>query len=79
MIAFSGGKKADQSTNILLSATVTVNVTMNNEGQSQTDSQSNGQQATNMGRLLSMAVQEELHKQKRPGGILSPYGAAGGP
>ena len=29
-----------------------------------------------LGRAISMAVQEELQRQKRPGGILSPYGAA---
>ena len=29
-----------------------------------------------LGVAISNAVQEELHKQKRPGGILSPHGAA---
>jgi hypothetical protein len=29
-----------------------------------------------LARVVSMAVQDELQKQKRPGGILSPFGAA---
>ena len=54
---------------------VTVNVNMDNSGGSQTSSQSNGQNAERMGALLAKAVQDELHNQKRSGGILSPYGA----
>ena len=52
---------------------VTVNVNMET-GQSQ--SQSNSKQGADIGKLLAGAVKEELQKQKRPGGILSPYGAA---
>ena len=52
---------------------VTVNVNMEN---GQTNSQSDGQQGANLGKLLAGAVKEELQRQKRPGGILSPYGAA---
>ena len=55
---------------------VTVNVSMDSQGNSQTDSQSDGQQGANLGKLIAGAVQEELQRQKRPGGILSPYGAA---
>ena len=55
---------------------VSVNVTMSNDGNAKTESQSDGQQGADIGKLLANAVQEELHKQKRPGGILSPYGAA---
>jgi len=54
---------------------VTINVTntgaQGNQGP-QTDVQSNEAQ---LGRVLQMAVTEELKKQKRPGGLLSPYGA----
>ena len=53
---------------------VSVNVTMSNDGNAKTESQSDGQQGADIGKLLASAVQEELHKQKRPGGILSPYG-----
>ena len=35
-------------------------------------------QGEQLGRVISSAVQEELQRQRRPGGILSPYGAAGG-
>ena len=55
---------------------VSISVNMSNDGNAQTESQSDGQQGANLGKLLASAVQEELQKQKRPGGILSPYGAA---
>ena len=55
---------------------VSISVNMSNDGNSQTESQSDGQQGADLGKLLASAVQEELQKQKRPGGILSPYGAA---
>lgn len=55
---------------------VTVNVSMDNQGNSQTQAQSDGQQGANIGKLIAGVVQEELQRQKRPGGILSPYGAA---
>ena len=55
---------------------VTVNVSMDGQGGSSSDSSSNGQQGANIGKLIAGAVQEELQRQKRPGGILSPYGAA---
>jgi hypothetical protein len=49
---------------------------MDGQGGSSSDSSSNGQQGANIGKLIAGAVQEELQRQKRPGGILSPYGAA---
>ncbi len=55
---------------------VSVSVNMSKDGNAQTDTQADGQQGADLGKLLASAVQEELHKQKRPGGILSPYGAA---
>ena len=55
---------------------VTVNVSVDNQGNAQTSAQMDDQQAGALGRAISMAVQEELQKQKRPGGMLSPYGAA---
>ena len=55
---------------------VTVNVNMDNQGQAQTSSQSDGPQAERMGTLIAKAVQTELQNQKRSGGILSPYGAS---
>lgn len=55
---------------------VTVNVSVDNSGNAQTQTQMDNQQAGNLGKVISLAVQEELQRQKRPGGILSPYGAA---
>ncbi len=56
---------------------VTVNVSMDGSGNtSQESSESQGRKMAQLGNLVSQAVQEELMRQKRPGGILSPYGAA---
>ena len=55
---------------------VSVNVNMSSDGQSKDSVVSNDQQGGNLGRAISSAVQAELQRQKRPGGILSPYGAA---
>lgn len=55
---------------------VTVNVSMDGQGKAQEETHSNGQQGLDLGRVIAGAVQEELQRQKRPGGILSPYGAA---
>ena len=54
---------------------VVVNVNMDGSS-SQENSQGGDQRMKDMGRAISQAVQEELQRQKRPGGILSPYGAA---
>ena len=54
---------------------VTVNVSMDGQGSSQENAQGDHQMKA-MGMAISAAVQDELQRQKRPGGILSPYGAA---
>jgi phage-related minor tail protein len=54
-------------------ANVTVNISA--DGQTTDNiSSDNGEQGAQLGRAISAAVQEEMHKQQRPGGILSPYG-----
>jgi len=54
-------------------ANVTVNIAADgNTTESMTSN--GGEQGAQLGRAVSAAVQEELHKQQRPGGILSPYG-----
>ena len=55
---------------------VTVNVSIDNDGQSKQDTQADSNQGANMGKMLAMAVQEELLNQKRQGGILNPFGVA---
>ena len=58
-------------------ANVVVNVSA--DGQAASNMSANGgEQAAQLGRAISAAVQEELHKQQRNGGILSPYGNPGG-
>ena len=54
--------------------TVNVNISDSNEATSETNSDDSSM--NKLGGLISMAVQNELQRQKRPGGILSPYGAA---
>jgi len=62
-------------------ATITNNISVNisKEGSSTTDTSSSGGESKGndeaLAKALSQAVQEELVKQKRPGGLLSPYGA----
>ena len=56
---------------------VVVNVNMDRNGNATTTTES--QQGADMGALgaaIARAVQQELHNQKRSGGILSPYGVA---
>jgi hypothetical protein len=55
---------------------VSISVNMSNDGNAETESQSDDQRGGELGKLLAQAVQDELQKQKRPGGILSPFGAA---
>jgi hypothetical protein len=52
---------------------VAVNIAMDGNGSSQEQSKGTGEK---LGAVISAAVQRELTNQKRPGGILSPYGAA---
>lgn len=53
---------------------VTVNVAVDNNGNAQTNVQNQEGQAKQLGLAISAAVQQELAKQKRAGGMLSPYG-----
>ena len=55
---------------------VTVNVSIDGNGQSEMASQSSSNDGANIGNAIAMAVQKELLNQKRSGGILSPYGAS---
>ena len=54
---------------------VTVNVSLNSDGSAKTETQSNvtGDDAKQLGYLVSQAVQQELVEQQRPGGLLSKY------
>jgi len=52
---------------------VSVNVNM---GEGTADVQGGEQGGVNLGKVIAGAVQEELQRQKRPGGILSPLGVA---
>ena len=57
----------------------TANVTVNimSDGQTNSTLEANGgDRAAQLGRAVSIAVQEELHKQQRPGGMLSPFGVS---
>ena len=53
-----------------------INITVATDGTSQQTGSGDDQQGAQLGRAISAAVQDELQRQKRPGGILSPYGAA---
>jgi len=55
---------------------VNVSVSVNNEGKANTTVEQDSQAGANLGRIIAAVVQEELQNQKRPGGILSPYGAS---
>ena len=55
---------------------VVVNVSMGADGNSEQNSQSNSNVGKNIGAMVASAVQEELHYQKRSGGILNPYGVS---
>jgi len=49
---------------------VTVNVNMTT---GETSSESDGADIVSVGQSIAQAVQNELEKQQRPGGMLSPY------
>ena len=53
-----------------------INISVATDGSVRQTGDSDSNQGAQLGRVISMAVQDELHKQKRPGGILSPFGAA---
>lgn len=67
-VEVSGGGSNSQQNN------VSVNVVMNNDGSATTDVEKNRKEASDLGRRISDAVQQELRNQKRVGGMLSPYG-----
>jgi len=54
---------------------VTVNVTVDSNGNAKSETQSgmDGDQAKQLGYMISQAVQSELVEQQRPGGLLSQY------
>ena len=54
---------------------VSVNVVMNSDGTSETNSEQDSRQSEQLGKNIARAVQAEIQNQKRPGGMLSPYGA----
>lgn len=55
---------------------VTVNVSVASDGSSSTETQSDSSNTEQFGRLVASAVQKELHREKRSGGLLNPYGVA---
>lgn len=56
---------------------VTVNVAVDNQGGATSNTGGiSGDQAAKLGNAISEAVKKELLNQKRPGGMLSPYGVA---
>ena len=55
---------------------VTVNVSVDQQGNAQQDSKADSNNAEQLGTLIAGAVQKELHNQKRAGGILNPMGVA---
>jgi hypothetical protein len=59
-----------------MSNNIGITVNIDNQGNAQSDASAQPGQGARLGKAISMAVQEELQRQKRPGGILSPYGAA---
>ena len=55
---------------------VTVNVSVDSNGNARQDTQATSNQGANLGAAIAAAVQKELQNQKRSGGILNPYGAS---
>jgi len=53
-----------------------ININIASDGTTKESGDQGNNSAARLGRVVSVAIQEELQKQKRPGGILSPYGAA---
>ena len=53
---------------------VQVGVTINNDGSSNTSTEQDSKQGSDLGKRIAIAIQSELQNQKRPGGILSPFG-----
>jgi len=55
---------------------VVVNVSVDGNGQSSQNMESDGTQGANLGKAIAAAVQQEIMNQRRNGGMLSPYGAS---
>ena len=53
-----------------------VNVSVNVAADGQSNVNTQGGNMEGLGKVIGQAVQQELMRQKRPGGMLSPYGAA---
>jgi len=53
-----------------------ISISIATDGSTRQEEGSGDNQSRRLGRVISVAVQDELQRQKRPGGILSPYGAA---
>lgn len=53
-----------------------VNVSVNVAADGQSNVSAQGGNMEGLGKVIGQAVQQELMRQKRPGGMLSPYGAA---
>ena len=70
-VEFTGGGGQNQNN-------VTVNVSMASDGTAQTQTNTAADSNANFGKAIAAAVQKEIHNQKRPGGMLSPYGAGSG-
>ena len=66
-VEFTGGNKSNTSNNI------TINIAT--DGSTTTKQQDGGPDMQNLGKAVAKAVQQELHNQRRSGGILNPYGA----
>ena len=64
------GKGAGQTNN-----NVNVSVSVANDGSTNASADSDSKQGADLGKRISVAIQAELQSQKRPGGILSPFGA----
>ena len=68
-VEFAGGSSTANNVN--------VSVVMSGTGGDNAQTTSDEEGGRRIGAVIAAAVQEELQKQKRPGGILSPYGGAG--
>lgn len=66
-VEFTGGSKNNTSNNI--------SVHISTDGGVTTKQQDGGPDLQNLGKAVAKAVQQELHNQRRSGGILNPYGA----
>ena len=68
-VQLEGGMGSSQQNNVV------VNVAINNDGTTEEETNQKND-ATQMGKAISVAVQKEIQNQRRAGGMLSPYGAS---